>query len=214
MSIRNSNEQYGSLAKTMHWLTAVLIAGAWGLGQGMDLIPKGDARAAGIFIHISLGLAVLLVVGARFAWRAVDPPPPAIPSQFGSLSEKLATLVHYALYALLAAAPIMGIAYWFARGNDLPVFGLFAIPSPLAANCPLASTMIDIHALLANAIVILAGFHALAALAHHYLLHDRTLIRMLPGHYPTAGGMPFRDTASGPRANRPAPRPAGGSPTT
>jgi len=36
------------------------------------------------------------------------------------------------------------------------------------------------HEVLANALVILAGLHALAALAHHWLLKDRTLLRMLP----------------------------------
>ena len=36
------------------------------------------------------------------------------------------------------------------------------------------------HAIAANTILILAGLHASAALAHHYLLRDGTLVRMLP----------------------------------
>jgi cytochrome b561 len=40
--------------------------------------------------------------------------------------------------------------------------------------------MEDIHELAANALVILAAFHAAAALVHHWILRDRTLVRMLP----------------------------------
>jgi cytochrome b561 len=38
-----------------------------------------------------------------------------------------------------------------------------------------------VHEYLANALVILAGLHAAAALTHHWIFHDRTLTRMLPG---------------------------------
>jgi cytochrome b561 len=38
-----------------------------------------------------------------------------------------------------------------------------------------------IHEILANTLVILAALHAVAALIHHWVLRDRTLIRMLPG---------------------------------
>jgi cytochrome b561 len=38
-----------------------------------------------------------------------------------------------------------------------------------------------VHELLANALLILAGLHACAALIHHYVFRDRTLVRMLPG---------------------------------
>jgi len=38
-----------------------------------------------------------------------------------------------------------------------------------------------VHELLANALLILAALLASAALIHHYVFHDRTLARMLPG---------------------------------
>jgi cytochrome b561 len=68
----------------------------------------------------------------------------------------------------------------FARGNALPVFGLFEIASPWSANRSFARSMKDVHEVLANTLVILAVLHAAAALAHHWLLRDRTLLRMLP----------------------------------
>jgi cytochrome b561 len=39
----------------------------------------------------------------------------------------------------------------------------------------------EVHELVANALLIFAALHAAAALIHHYVFHDRTLVRMLPG---------------------------------
>jgi cytochrome b561 len=36
------------------------------------------------------------------------------------------------------------------------------------------------HALVANAVLIVAGLHSAAALFHHFILRDATLRRMLP----------------------------------
>jgi len=38
----------------------------------------------------------------------------------------------------------------------------------------------EVHEILAHALVILATIHAGAALIHHWVFRDRTLVRMLP----------------------------------
>jgi len=68
----------------------------------------------------------------------------------------------------------------FARGNALPVFGLFEIASPWASNRAFARSVKEVHEVLANALVILAILYAVAALVHHWIFRDRTLARMLP----------------------------------
>jgi cytochrome b561 len=100
---------------------------------------------------------------------------------FGAWLDQLGRLAHYALYALLVAAPVVGIVLQFARGDALPVFGLFEVASPWAADRAFAGAVKEVHEVLANALVILAALHAAAALLHHFALHDRTLLRMLPG---------------------------------
>lgn len=179
MRLHNSSDRYGVVAVSLHWLTFMLVALAWALGQGMDILPRGDARVAGIVVHIALGLAILAVFAVRLFWRLIETQPASLPSPLGHWSDVLAEMVHYALYALLFAVPVAGIAYQFARG-DLPVFGLFHIPTPLTPDRSLAGSIRELHETLANAIVLLAGFHAAAALGHHYLFRDRTLVRMLP----------------------------------
>jgi cytochrome b561 len=61
------------------------------------------------------------------------------------------------------------------------LFGLSQIPSPWLADRAFARSAKEVHEVLANALVILAGLHAAAALVHHWIFRDRTLVRMLPG---------------------------------
>lgn len=122
-----------------------------------------------------------MVLAVRLLWRAIDPPPPPEPTTLGTWGERASRLAHFTLYALLLAVPVIGIAVQFVRGA-LPLFGMLAeIASPWAADCASARSIKEVHEVLANALVIPAALHAAAALIHHWVLHDRTLARMLPG---------------------------------
>jgi cytochrome b561 len=179
MQIRNSPEGYGAVAMALHWAVVVLLLCAWLTGQFGDALPRGPQREAGELTHLFLGLSILALAAARLCWRLADPPPPE-ESTVGRWSERAARAMQYVMYALLIAVPIAGIAVQFARGHGLPVFGLFEIASPWAADRNFARDVREVHEMLANAFLILAGLHAAAALLHHYLLRDRTLARMLP----------------------------------
>jgi cytochrome b561 len=177
----NSTARYGAVSQLLHWLTAVFVVAAWLLGQFGDDLPKA-AQNAGLFALISLGLGVLLFLVARLGWRPFSPPPPPIePARFGGILAWAATIMTAVIYLLLLAIPILGVLVQFGRGHDLPIFGLWSIPSPWPADKAFAHTIIELHELLANILMILVVLHAAAALLHHRVLGDRTLIRMLPG---------------------------------
>jgi cytochrome b561 len=53
-------------------------------------------------------------------------------------------------------------------------------PVPVANSKALASTIIGVHGWIGHSILILAAMHALAALFHHFVLHDDALLRMMP----------------------------------
>jgi cytochrome b561 len=180
MRWRNSAEGYGAVPQMMHWITVALVILAWFLGQFDDIFPKGAARALSLFVHISAGLVVIGILVLRLLWRLADPPPPTEHTVFGAWLDRAGRLTHYVLYALLVAVPISGIVLQFARGDSVPLFGLTEIASPWASDRAFGHTVKEAHELAANALVILAAFHAAAALVHHWLLRDRTLIRMLP----------------------------------
>jgi cytochrome b561 len=90
-------------------------------------------------------------------------------------------VVHVLLYALLVVTPLVGIYLAFLRGNEVTFFGLFTIPAPIAVDREAARPVQEVHEVLANGLVILAMLHAVAALAHHFVLKDDVLRRMLPG---------------------------------
>lgn len=180
MQWRNSTEGYGAIPQAMHWITVALVVLAWFLGQFDDLFPKGAARAASLFVHISLGLAVIVILTLRVLWRLADPPPPTERTILGAWLDRAGLLTHYILYALLIGVPVSGIVLQFARGASLPLFGLMEIGPLWPVDRVFAGSVKEVHEVMALALVIIAAFHAAAAMFHHWVLRDRTLVRMLP----------------------------------
>jgi cytochrome b561 len=180
MPVRNSPELYGAIPKTFHWLTVVLVIAGWLLGHFIDDLPKALHPEA-LVTHIAIGTTIFLLLIMRLSWRFIDPPPPPEQTALGRIAEIGAQSAHYALYALLVAIPILGTLVQFARGNALPIFGLFEIPSPWLRDRAFADSLLEIHEWLANMLIVVASLHGAAALMHHFVLGDRTLRRMLPG---------------------------------
>ncbi|MGE5758408.1 MAG: cytochrome b, partial [Sideroxydans sp.] len=75
--------------------------------------------------------------------------------------------------------PITGWLLLSATGKPVPFFGL-ELPALIGENKDLAKTLKDIHEFVGTAGYYLIGLHAAAALYHHYIVRDNTLLRMLP----------------------------------
>ena len=161
----------------LHWITAVLVIALWSLGQTIDAFPKGDPRVAARSTHIVCGALLALVLAYRFWWRlggATRLPPAGT----GAL-ERVAVWTHRALYALLAATVLLGLANTWVRGDTL--FNLVKIPAFDPGNKALRETVEELHGWAANTLLIVALLHAAAGLAHHFVVKDDVLRRVLPG---------------------------------
>jgi len=154
-----------------------LMVSLWVLGQTIDWFPKGNPRMLARSTHISLGVALALVLLVRINWRfggrAVHLPPVG-----SAWLAKTATITHWLLYGLLVAAVALGFANAWVRGDT--IFDLFKIRAFDSNNKGLRDTIEGWHALAANTLLVLAFFHAAAALAHHFALKDGVLRRMVP----------------------------------
>ena len=179
-----SSNDYGPVAKALHWTTVLLVIMAWALGTFGDELSEGSVRDTGLFTHICIGLIILLLAVVRILWRIANPPPKIVPTEFArwlvEWTDPASRIMPYVLYALLVLVPAVGIALQFARGHALPIFGLGEIPSPWIADKAFADDVKEVHEILANLLVILALFHVAAALLHHWVFGDNTLRRMLP----------------------------------
>jgi len=169
---------YDDVAVGLHWATAILVVVQFLLGVTWDYFPDATTRQMQS-LHISLGLLLTAVIVARIVWRLMPGHrPPSIVSGWVKLASKG---VHTLLYLLLVLQAGLGFAWRWAQGHEVGFFGLFGIPGPYGKlERPLRHLIAESHQYIAWGIVIIAFGHALAALYHHYKLHDRVLGRMLP----------------------------------
>jgi cytochrome b561 len=156
---------------------AALIFGTWFLPHLRGVFP--GARAPILDLHRSIGMTIFALLLLRLAWRLFIPPP-GLPGGTPQVMRWMAHGGQAALYLLMLAVPICGMLLTWAAGRSIPVWGLFAVPAPIAPSQGLRETFENLHGLLANALIWLAAGHAVAGLVHHYVFKDGLLDRMLP----------------------------------
>src|ERR1700722_14650085 len=154
-----------------HWISAVLVAVLWTIGQTVDVFPNGPLRIDYRSVHIALGVTLGLVFLARLGWRLTRRE--TLPPIDRGLLLVIARITHWLLYALLIVAVGLGLAHVWVRGEV--IFNLFVVPAYDPGHRALMRLLGGWHALAANTVVIIAGVHAAAALFHHYILRDATL---------------------------------------
>lgn len=179
MPIRNTTHGYGLIAILLHWITAIAVMGLFAFGlwmTGLDYYDPWYRRAPAL--HKSIGILLSLLLLMRLGWRLVNPRP--APLENHATSERLvASIVHPLLYLLLFATMLAGYLISTADGRSIPVFGWFDVPATLSGIDNQEDIAGEIHLVLAITLVSIAALHALAALKHHFLDRDRTLLRML-----------------------------------
>lgn len=174
-----ARDRYHGLSMAAHWLTLVLLVMVYALIEFRGVFPKGTAGHDAMKTwHEMLGLAVFALTFGRLALRWLLPAPPIAPAP-PAWQHALAKTMHLALYAFLLAMPLLGWLMLSAKGKAIPFFGI-ELPPLLAANKALGHDLEEIHETIGNLGYWLIGLHAAAALFHHYLLRDNTLVRMLP----------------------------------
>jgi cytochrome b561 len=181
MTWKNTTDRYGALTIGLHWLMLLLLAAVYAAIELRGIFPKGSAENDAMKTwHFMLGLSVLVLAVLRLCVRLSAPTPRIVPTP-PLWQTRLAGLVHIALYVLMIGLPLAGWLMLSASGKPVPFFGL-QLPMLLDANKELAGQIKEVHETVATAGYFIIGLHALAALFHHYIARDNTLLRMLPSH--------------------------------
>lgn len=180
MNWKNTSERYGALMIAMHWLTLLLLVAVYACIELREFYPRGSDLREGLKTwHFMLGLSVFVLVFVRLAIRFGSGARPPVRPAPPVWQERLAALMHLALYAFLIVMPLLGWMVLSAQGKPIPFFGM-QWPALMGPDKGLADSLEEIHATIGTVGYYLVGLHAAAALVHHYINRDNTLLRMLP----------------------------------
>ena len=174
--IAASSEHYDAVTIWLHWSTVALVIILWILGQLTGWLPRGSFRSDLWSTHVALGLAFTVVLVVRLVWRT-SRGRALLPADAGILNW-VAKGTHYALYLLLIGTVGLGIANASYRGYE--VYDIWAVPQFGTGNPATAHGINFWHQWAANLTVVIAFFHAMAALGHQYIRRDHLIERMRP----------------------------------
>ena len=169
--------RYNAVTRWIHWLTALLVVATFILGpEDLDEAENlvGDWS---VQVHETLGLVVFGLSVFRIVWMLFFQPRLHIPmSAIMSISAKT---LQAALYLLLLAVPLTAVFGIWLNGDALNLFGNTRIMPPFTTMKTTGELLLDLHSVLADLLMWLAGVHAGAALFHHYILKDTVLKSMM-----------------------------------
>jgi cytochrome b561 len=156
---------YTVLQLSLHWLIVLLVFFQLIFGEDMArynyALRSGEDVAplmTGYYLHIGVGLVILVLTLVRFGLRLTIGVPASVPGP--ALRVRAGEALHYLFYLMLIVTPITGLLAQFV---DMRTFG-------------------GIHSLNKPIFVLLIVLHVAAALYHHFVLKDSTLRRMMVPH--------------------------------
>lgn len=190
MEIKNSSVVYGSIAKWFHWLTALLILVTYGAIYYREWFAQSDFESwLTIQLHLSIGITLMVFVVLRIIWRLLNPLP--VTQINNRLQYFLVKMSHFTLYVMMIIMPISGylsIADYLSKGGQIDFLFVFDMTwfkgidfenligmQPEKLETPAAI----IHHFIGKwVMVIVLAIHIVAALYHHYILKDDTLLKI------------------------------------
>jgi cytochrome b561 len=183
MSLKSSDQNWGSLAKGFHWLSAVLIIGMICVGIAMvNFIEDAGLRFDLYQNHKTFGFVVLLLIVLRLIWRIFDDRPKPLGASSGL--QLAAKSLHLFFYAAIFSMIITGWLMVSASVLPIPVsfLGWFTIPPLTTANELWEIKYKALHHIIGWFLLCAIFIHIAASLKHHFIDKDNVLKRMLPFH--------------------------------
>lgn len=171
--------RYSRRARVFHWVTVLLIAGAYATINARGFLERGTPeRTLVMQSHFLFGLAVLLVALPRLVSRLgtqappIQPPPP-------HWMHRASQVTHVLLYAFIIVQPLLGLVSGIVDGGGVGLPGGLRIPGLPTEHKALSDTLKSVHVWLGTAFYWVIGLHIVAALYHALFRRDNVLRRML-----------------------------------
>lgn len=171
------SQSYRLPAIIFHWLSAVVVFGLFGVGVWMvDLNYYSEWYRTAPHWHKSIGLLLALLTIARLVYKLSSKPLPGLGKPVENIAAKWA---HALLYILLFSLFLSGYLISTADGRGIDIFTWVTVPSLGNLFDSQEDIAGDVHEYLAYSLMVLVALHTIAALKHHFVNRDATLVRML-----------------------------------
>ncbi len=171
-----SPTRYTPVAIVLHWLLALAIVGAFGVGLYMADLPLSPTKLKLFNWHKWAGVTILALSALRLLWRLGHRPPADV--DMPAWQARLAHGVHGLLYLAFFAVPLTGWAMSSAKGFPVVWFGVLPLPDFVPKDHDLGELLEDVHAALAWGLALLALAHVAGALKHQFIDRDGLMARM------------------------------------
>ena len=180
--LQGTRPAYDAVARTLHWLTVLLIAVQFVIGWTMPDIHKDTQPVGLIAWHLGVGSTLIAVMAIRVVWRLTHWP---TPDELSPLLSIVSRITHFLLYAALVLVPLLGWINASSRGWTVRLLGVLPYPALSEPGSAFGHEMGDVHGILAWVLLALISLHVVAALFHRFVLRDHVLQRMLPRARPS-----------------------------
>lgn len=168
--------------RALHAVMAVLVLPQWALGYVSERTADDATAMTQLRWHFQLGVLLAALWLLRVGTRACAVVP--TPRTGARWQQRIARIVHIALYACLLALPLSGYVIWVWMGVPRDVLGLFTVPAlftPPAEDETVRALAWYVHVGSAWTLAVLVGMHVAAAIGHHLRDAGRTYLhRMRP----------------------------------
>ncbi len=179
MALKNTEETYGQMSKSLHWIVMVLVLVLLLVGSLMGDIPFKPVKHLVYTLHKLTGLTVMFLMIFFVIWSAFNPKP-SYPEKMKAWELWLAKTVRISLYVVIIAMPLVGWFFSTAAGYPPSLFGVAAFPAPFVpVSKSLAGIGHELHEIIAWIIVCLTVVHAAGAFTHRVIYRDNVLQRMM-----------------------------------
>lgn len=180
MALKNSAQEFGTMAKALHWLVAIGIIALIVLGLQQAGMERGPEKMEVRAVHQSVALIVLVLMTIRLLWR-LGSTVPDHPDGMPAWQRLSATLVHWGIYIAVFVQLLSGPMTTATGGRAVPFFGLFSISLPVAEDSERHHFWEEVHEVAWIVVAALLGLHVLGALYNHFIAKNDVLRRMTVG---------------------------------
>lgn len=171
--------RYGTTAKAFHWTVVVLLVLQASLGWIMQGLRRGQPPDTPLTVHVTIGMAILVLIVLRFLWRLSHPVSPE--STLPPWQRVTSEWVHWLLYLVVLLTTLTGWLLDSASGTEAAFVAGVPLPRLVPLGSALGHAIGRWHATMVWVLVVLVSLHVLAALVHYFVYHDGVMRRMLPG---------------------------------